>query len=81
VSVTLGSNPLNQVILGKLVTPDQIIDGQLVIEGETITCLAATCEKPVGATVFHIGDAFVYPGLIDAHNHVAYNVLPKWNTP
>jgi cytosine/adenosine deaminase-related metal-dependent hydrolase len=23
----------------------------------------------------------VYPGLIDLHNHVAYNVLPLWNVP
>jgi hypothetical protein len=28
--------------------------------------------------VFTITEAFIFPGFIDAHNHVAYNVLPKW---
>src|SRR5262249_14706082 len=28
-----------------------------------------------------VGDAFVYPGLIDLHSHVAYNALPLWTDP
>ncbi|HXM59032.1 MAG TPA: hypothetical protein VOB72_26770, partial [Candidatus Dormibacteraeota bacterium] len=27
------------------------------------------------------GDAFVYPGLIDLHSHLAYNALPLWTDP
>ena len=23
----------------------------------------------------------IYPGLIDLHNHMAYNVLPLWSPP
>ena len=36
---------------------------------------------PPGANVFTVSDAFIFPGFIDAHNHVAYNVLPKWTPP
>jgi cytosine/adenosine deaminase-related metal-dependent hydrolase len=25
--------------------------------------------------------AYIFPGFIDAHNHAAYNVLPKWTPP
>ena len=28
-----------------------------------------------------MGDAFVLPGFIDMHNHLAYNTLPLWAEP
>ena len=28
-----------------------------------------------------VGDAFVLPGFIDMHNHLAYNTLPLWVEP
>ena len=55
--------------------------GEVVIEGDTITCVAADCPDPPGATIFVISDAYIFPGFIDAHNHVAYNFLPKWSPP
>jgi len=79
--VAVGSDPTKQVIQGLLVTPTGVIDGELVMEGDAITCVAVTCPVPAGASVFTVTDAFVYPGFIDAHNHVAYNVLPKWTPP
>lgn len=80
-SVSVGSDTTKKVIKGRLITPDQVIDGKLVIEGDTITCVGASCAEPAGASVFTVTDAFIFPGFIDAHNHVAYNVLPKWNPP
>jgi hypothetical protein len=35
---------------GTFVTPDQVVDGELVIDGGTITCVAVTCESPTVAT-------------------------------
>jgi 5-methylthioadenosine/S-adenosylhomocysteine deaminase len=71
-----------QVLRGPMVTVDgRVLDGELVMEGDTITCVAADCPDPPGATVVTITDAFIFPGFIDAHNHVAYNVLPKWTPP
>ena len=30
-------------------------------------------------TVVSVDEAFVYPGLIDLHSHIAYNALPLWH--
>jgi cytosine/adenosine deaminase-related metal-dependent hydrolase len=34
-----------------------------------------------GAPVLDVGDDLVLPGLIDMHNHLAYNALPLWTEP
>ena len=34
-----------------------------------------------GGTEIDVGDAFIYPGLIDLHSHIAYNALPLWTQP
>jgi len=81
VTVTVGSDPSKQVLKGMLVTPEQILEGELVIEGETIACIAVDCEDPAGATRYSVTNAYIFPGFIDSHNHVAYNVLPKWTPP
>jgi 5-methylthioadenosine/S-adenosylhomocysteine deaminase len=58
-----------------------VIDGELVIEGDTITCLAVSCTTPAGATRVTVTNGYILPGFVDAHNHVAYNVLPRWTPP
>jgi cytosine/adenosine deaminase-related metal-dependent hydrolase len=80
VTVTVGSTD-KQVLVGKIVTPDEVIDGKVVIQGETIKCVAVDCEEPEGASIFKVTKAFIFPGFVDAHNHVAYNVFPKWTPP
>ncbi len=79
-SVTSGTDPSKYVIEGRLVTPTEVLDGKLVIEGDTITC-AGVCNNPPGAWVLKVTQGFVFPGFIDAHNHVAYNILGKWTPP
>ncbi|WP_460459180.1 amidohydrolase family protein [Angustibacter peucedani] len=34
-----------------------------------------------GATVVDVGTSIVMPGLVDLHNHLAYNTLPLWTEP
>jgi cytosine/adenosine deaminase-related metal-dependent hydrolase len=34
-----------------------------------------------GAQVVDVGSSLVLPGLIDLHNHLAYNTLPLWTEP
>jgi 5-methylthioadenosine/S-adenosylhomocysteine deaminase len=34
-----------------------------------------------GARVIDVGSSLVLPGLIDLHNHLAYNTLPLWTEP
>jgi hypothetical protein len=81
-TVVKGTDATKQVLRGPIVTPNgAVLQGEVVIEGDTITCVAADCPDPAGATEFTVSDAFIFPGFIDAHNHVAYNVLPKWTPP
>ena len=80
-TVTVGADPTKTLIKGPLVTPDQVLDGELVIEGDTITCVAPSCTAPAGATRITVTNAYIFPGFVDAHNHVAYNVLPRWTPP
>src|SRR5215467_3323590 len=80
-TVTVGTDPTKFVMKGKIVTPEQVIDGELVIEGDTITCVAASCTDPPCATRVTVTNAYILPGFVDAHNHVAYNVLPRWTPP
>src|SRR5207253_1315568 len=81
ITVTVGTDQSKKVLKGKIVTPDQILDGEVVIESDMITCVAADCDDPPGATSFTITNAYIFPGFIDAHNYVAYNFLPKWTPP
>jgi cytosine/adenosine deaminase-related metal-dependent hydrolase len=69
------------VIKGTVVTPDQVLDGEVLIEGDTITCVAASCTVPDGATRITVTNAYIFPGFVDAHNHVAYNILARWTPP
>jgi 5-methylthioadenosine/S-adenosylhomocysteine deaminase len=80
-TVVVGTDPTKVILKGTLVTPDQVIDGELVIDGDTITCVAVTCESPTGATRITVTNAYVFPGFVDAHNHVTYNILPRWTPP
>ncbi len=38
--------------------------------------LATTADREVD-----VGDAFIYPGLVDLHSHLGYNTLPLWTDP
>jgi 5-methylthioadenosine/S-adenosylhomocysteine deaminase len=81
-TVTKGSDPTAHVLRGPIVTPNgSVLQGEVVIKGDAITCVAADCPDLPGASVFTVTDAFIFPGFIDAHNHVAYNVLPKRTPP
>jgi len=81
VTVTVGTATNTYVLSGLIVTPDEVVDGSVVVIGDTITCVGTACAEPAGANKVRISNAFIVPGLIDAHNHVAYNVFPKWVPP
>jgi len=77
------------IIRGRIVTLDRrsrvIEEGALYVGAdEKITAIRqAGPPAPEGfesARVLDTGGS-VYPGLIDLHNHIAYNVLPLWASP
>lgn len=78
--------PTPLVVTGHLVTFDdaqpEIPDGALYIDRDGVIQAVQRRTDPVpggfdGATAVDTGGV-VYPGLIDLHNHVAYNCLPLW---
>src|SRR5437773_7364730 len=77
------------VVTGHLVTFDSeqpdVPEGALYIDRDGIIQAVQTAKKaaPSGFDDANRVDTggLVYPGLIDLHNHVAYNCLPLWASP
>jgi len=76
--VTLGATNKYR-ILGTIITPTGPLKGEVLVEGTTITCVAASCASEAGAVGATVIDTkgIVFPGLIDAHNHTLYNVFDE----
>jgi cytosine/adenosine deaminase-related metal-dependent hydrolase len=65
-------------LTGTLVTPDEVIpDGTVLIEHGLIREVGAHVGLPAGTTVMNTG-GIIAPGLIDLHNHLTWNVFPRW---
>ena len=67
-------------------SPKQVFKGRVYLtdEGRIAGTKKLNQSAPAGeagATEIDVGDAFVYPGLIDLHSHLAYNALPLWIQP
>lgn len=70
---------ITYVLRGTLVTPDQVIpNGVLVVTDGTIAEVGANVTPPQGAPVIDTG-GFIYPGLVDLHNHLTWNAHPRWS--
>jgi 5-methylthioadenosine/S-adenosylhomocysteine deaminase len=63
---------------GILVTPDQVIaNGTLLVVGEKIQAIGADITIPPHTKVIDT-KGIILPGLIDLHNHLTWNLLPRW---
>lgn len=68
------------MLSGTVLTPTAVIpEGQVLVEGATITCVAAGtgCNAQpgaVGATVIQT-HGVIAPGLIDTHNHILFDIF------
>jgi 5-methylthioadenosine/S-adenosylhomocysteine deaminase len=63
---------------GTLVTPTEIVEGGIVlIVGDKIRAIGKDIPLPSGVEAIET-KAFIYPGLIDLHNHITWNFLPRW---
>jgi len=67
------------LLIGTIVTPTEIIEGQVLVEGANITCVAAgaTCSGQAGAAGATVIDTqgIIAPGLIDTHNHILFDIF------
>ncbi len=76
------------VLRGDVVTMNdtaQVLRGaRVVIEGAKITAVvpagAALPPSAAGAPVVE-ANGYIFPGLIDAHNHLEYDMIPMWSVP
>lgn len=68
-------------LTGTVITPDGIVpNGTVVIQNGVITAVGAQVTLPPGTKTLATGGV-IAPGLIDLHNHLAWNVLPRWKPP
>jgi 5-methylthioadenosine/S-adenosylhomocysteine deaminase len=68
-------------ISGTLVTPRGVIEnGIMVVVNDRIQDIGANPTVPKDAVIVKV-DGVVFPGLIDLHNHLTWNVLPRWKLP
>ncbi len=51
-------------------------DRLIVVTGDTITAIDAKAKIPGGSTVIDLSNAWVLPGLMDAHTHLTFNAPP-----
>jgi 5-methylthioadenosine/S-adenosylhomocysteine deaminase len=64
---------------GTLVTPGGIVEnGTIFIREGKIVALGTHVELPPNATVIDT-HSVIAPGLIDLHNHLTWNVFPRWH--
>jgi cytosine/adenosine deaminase-related metal-dependent hydrolase len=67
------------LLLGTIVTPEEIVEGQVLVEGALITCVAPGdgCRSQPGAAGATVIDTqgVIAPGLIDTHNHILFDIF------
>jgi hypothetical protein len=67
------------LLRGTIVAESGIIEGEILIDGNEIACIAASCAADPGAdgaTIVETG-GYIYPGLIDAHNHILFDIFDE----
>jgi hypothetical protein len=67
------------VLRGTVVAPDGVIeDGAVRMSGQKIEWAGPWEAQPQGTRVVET-QGTIYPGLIDLHNHLTWNVFPRWS--
>ncbi len=73
----IAQNEQRFTLKGTIVTPSQVLpDGAISIVGSQIEEVGATVAGAQGSIVET--DSFIFPGLIDLHDHITWNLLPRW---
>lgn len=81
---TAGNNS-RYLLKGTVITPAGPLAGQVLLDGNTIACVAASCEndpKAANATVIDT-NGVIAPGMLDSHNHILFDVFDEddWSPP
>lgn len=65
------------LLRGLVVTPSQAFAGEVLVEGDLITCVAPSCAAVPGAATASVVETggILFPGLINTHDHVLFDVF------
>jgi allantoinase len=69
---------LHAFLSRRIVTPQAIRRGALLVEGERIRAIVGLEEIPTEAIVEDFGDAAILPGLVDSHVHINEPGRTEW---
>lgn len=71
--------PGKVLLRGMVVTPDTAFDGEVLIEGDTLSCVAASCAASPGAADATVVEThgIILPGMIDSHNHILFDIFDE----
>jgi allantoinase len=69
---------LQAFVSRRLVTPEGILPGALLVEGETIQRIVGPSEIPANCKVEDFGTAALLPGLVDSHVHINQPGRTEW---
>ncbi len=66
-------------VAGAMLTPSGAIvsDAAIAVSGQKIAAAGASSTIPSAATAIKV-PGIILPGFIDLHNHLTWNVLPRW---
>jgi cytosine/adenosine deaminase-related metal-dependent hydrolase len=65
-------------LTGTVVTPDTVIDqGTVLMQDGRVVAVGREVKLPPGTRAIAT-DGIIAPGLIDLHNHLTWNVFPRW---
>ena len=79
-SVIENAGAIDKILLkGTVVTPDQAFVGEVLVVGDTIACVGASCAGDPNAAAATIVDTkgIILPGLIDTHNHILFDIFDE----
>ncbi|MEO8393170.1 MAG: amidohydrolase family protein [Chloroflexota bacterium] len=67
------------LLRGTIVTPDSVLpQGWILIKNGHIEAVSE--QKPASSGAIEVDtNGIIFPGLIDLHNHVSWNVFPRWD--
>jgi 5-methylthioadenosine/S-adenosylhomocysteine deaminase len=63
---------------GTVIAPNSVIsDGMIAISGAKISAVGSGAALPAGVSALKV-QGVILPGFVDLHNHLTWNVLPRW---
>jgi 5-methylthioadenosine/S-adenosylhomocysteine deaminase len=77
--LTVEGDPSKVLLQGTVLTPTQSFAGEVLIEGDIVTCVAASCSSEPGAATASVvqTNGIILPGLINTNSHVSYRIFDE----